>query len=112
MQWKEFQIYRWSPDSEDKPKYVNYKVDINRCAARVFWRVRPARSDLMQQQVLAAGAYTVCYQCACVQSAAVGSRQTRAARSVRMGVLWLARVQRVHGAVHAVERCLPACQAT
>lgn len=28
---KEFQIYRWNPDSPDKPQYVSYKVDINSC---------------------------------------------------------------------------------
>ena len=27
---KEFQVYRWSPDSSEKPKYVSYKVDINK----------------------------------------------------------------------------------
>jgi len=27
---KEFQIYRWNPDSPEKPKYTSYKVDINR----------------------------------------------------------------------------------
>lgn len=27
---KEFQIYRWNPDSSDKPAYQSYKVDINR----------------------------------------------------------------------------------
>lgn len=31
-QFKEFQIYRWSPESPEKPHYVSYKVDINRCA--------------------------------------------------------------------------------
>jgi succinate dehydrogenase (ubiquinone) iron-sulfur subunit len=29
--YKEFQIYRWNPDSNEKPKYVSYKVDINNC---------------------------------------------------------------------------------
>lgn len=29
---KDFQVYRWDPDTPDaKPKYVSYKVDINRC---------------------------------------------------------------------------------
>lgn len=28
---KEFQIYRWNPDKEDKPTYASYKVDINNC---------------------------------------------------------------------------------
>jgi succinate dehydrogenase (ubiquinone) iron-sulfur subunit len=28
---KEFQVYRWDPDTADaKPKYVSYKIDINR----------------------------------------------------------------------------------
>ena len=27
---KEFQVYRWSPDSPEKPKYVSYKIDINK----------------------------------------------------------------------------------
>lgn len=27
---KQFEIYRWNPDSPDKPKYQSYKVDINR----------------------------------------------------------------------------------
>jgi hypothetical protein len=30
--FKDFQIYRWTPEESDKPKYVTYKVDINRCA--------------------------------------------------------------------------------
>jgi hypothetical protein len=30
--FKDFQIYRWTPEEADKPKYVTYKVDINRCA--------------------------------------------------------------------------------
>lgn len=29
--YKEFQIYRWNPDSDEKPKYVSYQVDINNC---------------------------------------------------------------------------------
>eukprot|EP00798_Chlamydomonas_sp_ICE-L_P008359 gene8359-3439_t len=29
--FKEFQIYRWNPESEDKPKYASYQVDINSC---------------------------------------------------------------------------------
>lgn len=29
--YKEFQIYRWNPDSDEKPKYVAYQVDINNC---------------------------------------------------------------------------------
>uniref|UniRef100_A0A7R9Z768 Succinate dehydrogenase [ubiquinone] iron-sulfur subunit, mitochondrial n=1 Tax=Chlamydomonas euryale TaxID=1486919 RepID=A0A7R9Z768_9CHLO len=29
--YKEFQIYRWNPDSDDKPKYASYQVDINNC---------------------------------------------------------------------------------
>lgn len=29
--YKEFQIYRWDPNSDDKPKYVSYQVDINNC---------------------------------------------------------------------------------
>ncbi|KAF8057921.1 sdhb [Scenedesmus sp. PABB004] len=29
--FKEFQIYRWNPDSPEKPHYVTYKVDINSC---------------------------------------------------------------------------------
>eukprot|EP00877_Chromochloris_zofingiensis_P009897 jgi/Chrzof1/5160/Cz15g13230.t1_SDH2[v5.2] len=28
---KQFEIYRWNPDSPDKPKYQSYKVDINSC---------------------------------------------------------------------------------
>lgn len=28
---KEFLIYRWNPENEDKPEYVKYKVDINSC---------------------------------------------------------------------------------
>jgi succinate dehydrogenase/fumarate reductase-like Fe-S protein len=28
---QEFQIYRWSPDAPEQPKYVSYKVDINAC---------------------------------------------------------------------------------
>jgi len=30
LRWQEFQIYRWNPDDSEKPKYVTYKVDINR----------------------------------------------------------------------------------
>mmetsp|Transcript_33412 Transcript_33412/g.60370 ORF Transcript_33412/g.60370 Transcript_33412/m.60370 type:complete len:279 (-) Transcript_33412:163-999(-) len=29
--YKEFQIYRWNPDSDEKPKYASYQVDINNC---------------------------------------------------------------------------------
>jgi succinate dehydrogenase (ubiquinone) iron-sulfur subunit len=29
--YKEFQIYRWNPDSDEKPKYTSYQVDINNC---------------------------------------------------------------------------------
>lgn len=29
--FKEFQVYRWNPDSSDKPKYASYQVDINNC---------------------------------------------------------------------------------
>ena len=29
--YKEFQLYRWSPETDDKPKYVSYQVDINNC---------------------------------------------------------------------------------
>jgi len=29
--YKEFQIYRWNPDSQEPPKYVSYQVDINNC---------------------------------------------------------------------------------
>ncbi len=29
--YKEFQIYRWNPDSDEKPKYVSYQIDINNC---------------------------------------------------------------------------------
>ena len=29
--YKEFQLYRWNPDTDDKPKYVSYQVDINNC---------------------------------------------------------------------------------
>jgi succinate dehydrogenase (ubiquinone) iron-sulfur subunit len=29
--FKEFQVYRWSPEGEDKPKYASYQVDINSC---------------------------------------------------------------------------------
>lgn len=32
---KEFQIYRWNPDSSDKPSYMSYKVDINRCVSQL-----------------------------------------------------------------------------
>lgn len=28
--YKDFQIYRWNPDEPEQPKYVNYKLDINR----------------------------------------------------------------------------------
>jgi succinate dehydrogenase (ubiquinone) iron-sulfur subunit len=28
---QEFQVYRWSPDAPEQPKYVSYKVDINAC---------------------------------------------------------------------------------
>ncbi|DBB17697.1 hypothetical protein WJX82_010264 [Trebouxia sp. C0006] len=28
---REFQIYRWDPDREDKPAYQSYQVDINSC---------------------------------------------------------------------------------
>ncbi|KAL4853304.1 Succinate dehydrogenase [ubiquinone] iron-sulfur subunit [Chlorella vulgaris] len=28
---KEFLVYRWSPDSEEPPRYDSYKVDINSC---------------------------------------------------------------------------------
>ena len=28
---KEFLIYRWDPENEDKPKYQSYKVDLNSC---------------------------------------------------------------------------------
>lgn len=28
--YKDFLIYRWNPDTPEQPKYVNYKVDINR----------------------------------------------------------------------------------
>jgi succinate dehydrogenase (ubiquinone) iron-sulfur subunit len=28
--FKEFNVYRWNPDSPDEPKYTTYKVDINR----------------------------------------------------------------------------------
>jgi succinate dehydrogenase (ubiquinone) iron-sulfur subunit len=30
--FKEFNIYRWNPDSPEDPKYTTYKVDINRSA--------------------------------------------------------------------------------
>jgi len=29
--YKDFQIYRWSPEATEQPKYVNYTVDINSC---------------------------------------------------------------------------------
>eukprot|EP00882_Tetradesmus_deserticola_P005716 GHRQ01006018.1.p1 GENE.GHRQ01006018.1~~GHRQ01006018.1.p1 ORF type:complete len:175 (+),score=59.53 GHRQ01006018.1:245-769(+) len=29
--FKEFQIYRWSPDAAAQPKYESFKVDINSC---------------------------------------------------------------------------------
>lgn len=29
--YKEFQIYRWNPDSQEPPKYASYQVDINNC---------------------------------------------------------------------------------
>jgi succinate dehydrogenase (ubiquinone) iron-sulfur subunit len=29
--YKEFQIYRWDPNSDEKPKYASYQVDINNC---------------------------------------------------------------------------------
>ncbi|KAL6762578.1 iron-sulfur subunit of mitochondrial succinate dehydrogenase [Haematococcus lacustris] len=29
--FKEFQVYRWNPDSQDPPKYASYQVDINQC---------------------------------------------------------------------------------
>lgn len=29
--YKEFQVYRWNPDTGDKPKYQTYQVDINNC---------------------------------------------------------------------------------
>lgn len=45
-QFKEFQIYRWNPDSPEKPKYVSYKVDINRCAAATAAAGGPAWSSM------------------------------------------------------------------
>jgi succinate dehydrogenase (ubiquinone) iron-sulfur subunit len=32
--YKDFQVYRWTPDSTDKPSYATYKVDINRYSCR------------------------------------------------------------------------------
>ena len=29
--FKEFQVYRWNPDSDEKPKYQSYQVDIANC---------------------------------------------------------------------------------
>jgi succinate dehydrogenase (ubiquinone) iron-sulfur subunit len=31
--FKEFNVYRWNPDSPEDPKYTTYKVDINRLGA-------------------------------------------------------------------------------
>lgn len=28
--FKEFNVYRWNPDSPEEPKYTTYKVDINK----------------------------------------------------------------------------------
>lgn len=28
---KEFQVYRWNPDGDEKPRYASYRVDINNC---------------------------------------------------------------------------------
>lgn len=34
--YKEFQIYRWNPDSDEKPKYATYQIDINSCGPMVL----------------------------------------------------------------------------
>lgn len=40
--YKEFQLYRYNPEQDEKPYYKAYKVDINKCAARrVSNRPRP-----------------------------------------------------------------------
>lgn len=53
---QEFQIYRWNPDEPEKPKYVSYKVDINRCeqraaAACADWHGSSSSSSSMRRHV-------------------------------------------------------------
>eukprot|EP00808_Paulinella_micropora_P018032 g15085.t1 len=33
---KEFQIYRWNPDLNEKPKSVSYKIDLNECGPMIL----------------------------------------------------------------------------
>lgn len=35
---KEFQLYRFNPETDAKPYYKKYKVDINECVSTAFWK--------------------------------------------------------------------------